>query len=187
MNSRPVHATGSTPPSQGWTLIENLIVLTILGLSLSLALPGFGDYLLRRRLEGTSQQLVADLQELRSRTVAAGQPLRLRFQSDTRATCYLIHTGDADSCSCLIADAASPCRNDSQILRSSTVPLASGLRLNSNVASALVDPRHGTFSPALSIELGPSDGSLRMRHVVSILGRVRLCMASGRIGTIPAC
>jgi len=172
---------------RGWTLIEQLVVLTILGLSVSLALPSFGDYLMRRRMEGTSQQLVADLQELRSRTVAAGQPLRLRFQSDTRAACYLIHTGEADSCSCLIADAASACRSDSQILRSTSIPIASGLRLNSNVATVLVDPRHGTFSPTLSIDLGASDGSLRLRHVVSILGRVRLCMASGRIGTIPAC
>ena len=177
------------PPSAvaGWTLVENLVVLAILGLSLTLALPSFGDYLTRRRLEGCSQQLVADLQELRSRTIAAGQPLRLRIQSDTRTSCYLIHSGEPDSCSCLPADAASACRPDSQILRSTTVPVSSGLRLSSNVATVVVDPRHGTFSPALSIDLASGDGSLKLRHVVSILGRVRLCMVSGRMGTIPAC
>jgi type IV fimbrial biogenesis protein FimT len=173
--------------SRGWTLIETLIVMTILGLSLSLSLPSFSDYLMRRRLEGSSQQLVADLQELRSRTVATGQPLRLRFQSEQESSCYLVYNGEANSCSCLSSDAATPCQAEGQILRSTTVPLASGLRLSSNVAGVLVDPRHGTFSPTLSIELAPADGSLRLRHVVSILGRVRLCMASGRMGTIPAC
>jgi type IV fimbrial biogenesis protein FimT len=173
--------------TRGWTLIETLIVMTILGLSLSLSLPSFGDYLMRRRLEGSSQQLVADLQELRSRTVATGQPLRLRLQSDLHASCYLIHTGEPNSCSCLSADAANACRPDSQILRTTTVPTSSGLRLSSNVATVVIDPRHGTFSPALSIDLASGDGSLKLRHVVSILGRVRLCMVSGRMGTVPAC
>lgn len=182
----------ATPPPRcprarrGWTLIELLVVMTVSGLLLAVSLPSFENFLQRRRLDGLSAQLIGDLQFLRSSAVAQHTGLRLRLQDNAGGSCYLIHTGAADACGCG-ADGQAQCQTGAELLRLVFVPASSRLAVQGNVGSMRVDPRLGTFSPAGSIELRNTSGSIGLRHVVNILGRVRLCASAGDWAGVPAC
>lgn len=172
---------------RGWTLVEALVVVSIAALLLGQALPALSSFLSRRQLEGLSMQLQADMHEWRARSVASGQGLRLSLPTaPAGGSCYVVHTGDADACTCADTGQA-VCQSGTLLLRSVFMPDTPRVQLSANVKSLRVDPRQGTVSPAGSLDLSSNDGSLRLRHVVNIMGRVRLCMASGKMSGVPAC
>jgi prepilin-type N-terminal cleavage/methylation domain-containing protein len=70
-----------TSPSQGFTLIELMIVLAIFGTMLSFGLPAFGRYLQSQQLRGTSQNLVQTVQLQRTRAMSIGQTVTLSFDT----------------------------------------------------------------------------------------------------------
>lgn len=171
--------------SRGFTLIELLVGATVLALLATLAVPSFDAYLQRRQVEGLSSQFLADWQFLRSTAVARNVQFRLSIFSPASGAggCYVLHSGAADACRC--ESQAAHCNAGTDVLRVVALPVESRLRLRANVASLLVDPRHGTVSPAGSIEITAAQGD-SLKHVVNLLGRVRVCAASGHwIGVNP--
>jgi type IV fimbrial biogenesis protein FimT len=195
MPKPPSHAAprsrGRTPAGlggRGLTLIESMVALALLGVLLTLTVPSFRAFTLRRHLDGASAQLQADLHHLRSSSVALNQALRLSVHSDSAGSCYLIHSGDVDQCVCAFPTGAEPaiaCSAGAELLRSQAWA-GNPLTVRANVASMRVDPRHGTFSPTGSIELQAGDGPV-LRHVVNILGRVRLCAPAAPYAGVPTC
>jgi type IV fimbrial biogenesis protein FimT len=162
-----------------------MVVVSVAAILLTLAVPGLQGFLARRHLEGLSAQFVADLQYARTTAVARGERLRLRIQAIDSGTCYLVHNGAADACACL-ADQPPACSPGAQALRVVYLPGSERSSVRANVASMLIDPRQGTVTPTGSIDIDASDGT-SLRHVVNILGRVRLCTPATRINNVPAC
>lgn len=178
MHARPQHQVG-------WTLVETLVCAALAALLLGVSVPSFDGFLQRRRIDGLSAQLISDLQFLRSSAVARNTPLRLRLQNHSGGSCYLIHSGARDGCSCQL-DGSPLCRNGAELLRLVFLPADSRLQMQGNIDSLLVDPRQGTFSPTGRIELlGDSVSSLR--HLISRLGRVRLCAPDGGWPGVSTC
>jgi type IV fimbrial biogenesis protein FimT len=170
---------------RGLTLVELMVVVAMAAILLTVAVPGLQGFLARRHLEGLSAQFVTDLQYARTTAVARGERLRLRIQAIDSGTCYLVHNGAADACACL-ADQPPACSPGAQALRVVYLPGSERNRVHANVASMLIDPRQGTVTPTGSIDIDASDGT-SLRHVVNILGRVRLCTPATRINNVPAC
>lgn len=69
-----------TKSALGFTLVEILVVLAILGLVYGLALPVFSRTLDGPRLERAVRALVADLREARSLALARGEPVFVYIQ-----------------------------------------------------------------------------------------------------------
>lgn len=162
----------------GLTLVELLVVLTLTAVVLHSATLTFSSWLLRQHLLGISAQLQTDLQLLRSAAVVRHRILRMSFQDTRAGMCYLLHSGDADACQCSADARDEPqvvCTDGTELLRAALVSTARRVRLQSNVASLRLDPRHGTFTPTGSIDVSTTDGSSALRHIVNILGRVRTC------------
>lgn len=67
-----------TPPAPGFTLLEVLVVLSILGLVYLLALPALSGALAGPRLEREARLLVAALREARSTAIVGGREVRFR-------------------------------------------------------------------------------------------------------------
>jgi type IV fimbrial biogenesis protein FimT len=176
--------------ARGLTLVELLVVMALTAVVLHSATLSFSGWLQRQHLLGVSAQFNADLQWLRSAAVTRHRILRLSFQDTLAGTCYLLHSGDADACRCTADARAEPavqCADGTELLRAALVPASRRIRLQSNVASLRVDPRHGTFTPTGSVDIAALDGSSALRHVINILGRVRTCTPGPRFPGYSPC
>lgn len=178
----PLPAGRSAP---GLTLLELMVSIAVLALLAVAAVPSFDGFLQRREAQGLSSQLVADVQALRSAALARQEALRLTVRTPAlgRGGCYAVHTGAADACSC---DTGTVQCSGGELLRGLALPTDGRLLLRANVASMRLDPRQGTVSPTGSIEVIARSGPA-LKHVVNLLGRVRVCAASGTWPGVPAC
>lgn len=183
---RPRHLCRS---AAGFTLTELLLVGALAAVLLTTALPSFQSFLLRRHLNGQSAQWLADLQFLRASASARQIALRLTWLHNEAGSGWAIHDGAADACQPSGSGSGGEpiaCAAGTQLLRSIWLPAGGRVTVQANVASMRIDPRQGTLSPTGSWELLAADGT-RLRHVVNLLGRVRVCTPAGPVSGVPAC
>jgi type IV fimbrial biogenesis protein FimT len=172
------------PAARGWTLVEVLVVLALVGILAAVALPSFARMLVRRHLEGVAAQVGTDLQYLRSEAIARNAAVRIRFVATAAGSCYVIHTGAEQGCTCDMA--AASCQAGAIALRSAAFAAESPVQVQANVDSMRVDPRHGTVSPTGTVRVVAADGGA-VHHVVSVLGRVRTCSPGGQMPGVTPC
>jgi type IV fimbrial biogenesis protein FimT len=173
----------------GFTLTELLLVGALAAMLLTTALPSFQSFLLRRHLNGQSAQWLADLQFLRASAAGRQTALRLTWLHNEAGSGWAIHDGAADACQPGGSGGGSDpitCSAGTQLLRSVWLPANGRVGVQANVASMRIDPRQGTLSPTGSWELVATDGT-RLRHVVNLLGRARVCAPAGPVAGVPAC
>jgi type IV fimbrial biogenesis protein FimT len=171
---------------RGLTLIEMMSVVAVVGVLAGTAAPAFDKVQKRRSLDGAALQMLTDFHFARSEAVARNSAVRLSFLSAADgAQCVVVHTGPADDCACGAAGAAQ-CNAPATVLKVQSVPAGHGLSITANVASMLIDPVRGTVSPAGTIRVTQAGGT-EIRHVVSMMGRVRSCAASGSVYGYKAC
>ena len=170
---------------RGLSLIESLIALAITAIATGATLPGFQLALEQRRLEGAAAQLHTDLQLARSEAVARNRTLRISFSQQAGASCYVLHTGAAGACPCDISG-VSTCTAGAEALRSVNFAAGTGVQLQSNVPSMVLDGSKGTVSPTGTLRLSSAEG--RALHVVvNIMGRARKCSPGGTVPGYVAC
>jgi type IV fimbrial biogenesis protein FimT len=94
----------------GFTLVELMIVVGVLGILITLAAPSMYDFILTQRLKGISAQISTDLQFARSEATSRNQNTHVRF-SDRQGefTCYMIYTSDAESAAATTETSANIC------------------------------------------------------------------------------
>ena len=170
---------------RGVTWLETCVVLTILGLISSAAVPAMGQLIDSRRLEGTAVQLATDVQFARSEAVARNQPVRISLFATPQGSCYVVHTGAAGQCLCA-GSAPATCTSPAREIK--TVALAShqGVTLTANTASVLFDPLHGTSTPSATLRVLGRQGRA-IHQVINVMGRVRSCTPAGGVPGYPAC
>ena len=181
MNKHP-----SRPAAQrGITLIEAAIVLAITAIVATNAAPSLQRVIDARRLDGAATQLAADIQFIRSEAVARNETLRLSFHATTDGSCYVIHTGAADECSCT-APGPAQCSGGAQEIKTATLTAADRVTLQANAGSLMFDPVHGTSSPTGTLRVIGTHGRA-IHHVVNIMGRVRSCSPQAAVPGYRAC
>jgi type IV fimbrial biogenesis protein FimT len=96
--------------------------------------------------------LETDIQHARMVAVARNAPLRISFESRDGASCYVIHTGARNQCSCA---APGPAVGQGDAFAERAVRFESGaaIRLKSNSRSVLFDPCRGTSLPTARVQL----------------------------------
>lgn len=170
-------------PQWGVSLIECCAALTITSVLASAGVSSFRDMIERRRLEGRSTELTTDLHYLRTEAVSQNQALRIRFQGGANGACYVLHRGD--NCECSPTGTAT-CSGDAEAIKVVSLPQSQGIGLSSNVQSILIDPRLGTATPGGTVRLTDPQGR-ELRHIVSLMGRVRVCRAGATTTGHPTC
>jgi Tfp pilus assembly protein FimT len=78
------HAPRSTPRSPAFTLVELLLVMTVLIMAISLAAPSLGGFFRSRNLEGEGRRLLALVHAGQSRAVSEGAPMVLWVDAEQR-------------------------------------------------------------------------------------------------------
>jgi len=69
---------------KGYTFIESMVVLSLVGLLAVLAVENLGDGLSHYRLRHAGQQLAADIRQIRQKAITEGIPNRIQFVPDAR-------------------------------------------------------------------------------------------------------
>ena len=177
---------GKRRKQRGVTLIETCIVTVITAITASTAIPGMQGLLETRRVDGVATLLATDIQWVRSEAVARNQPVRLTLHANAGNTCYVVHTGAADACSC---DGSGPsqCTGESaREIRTVVLPSSGKVSVEANVESILFDPVHGTSTPAGTLRVTGAQGRA-VHHVVNVMGRVRSCSPLRTMSAYRAC
>lgn len=171
---------------RGLTMIETSVTLAISTILATSSIPGFGELLERRQIEGVAAELASDLQFVRSEAVARNEGVRISFSTlPGGASCYVIHTGAASACACA-AGGPPVCTGAAEPIKAVPAPARGKVLVQAKVASMLYDPVRGTTSPTNSIGIAAADGP-GLRHVVNILGRVRTCSPGGAMRGYKPC
>lgn len=172
--------------SRGFSLIETSAALAVAATLASVALPGLGSLLERRKVEGIAAQLAGDLQFLRSEAVARNRPLRIRFEPQPDGgSCYALQVDRGADCRC--ADAAQGrCAPATAPIKAVLLPVSGRVRIDANVTTIVYDPTYGTSTPAATLRVQGLDGPV-LHQVVNLMGRVRTCAPNGGITGYSAC
>lgn len=170
---------------RGLSLVEACFAVLLVSLLATIAVPGLGALLDRKRLEVSANQLAADLHWLRGEALARSEALRLSIYPTAQGSCTLVHTGQPADCRCEAGQAAR-CNAPAVALKTSHWPASKGIGVTANVSSLRFDPVQGTTTPTGSLRVSDRHGR-GITHVVNIVGRVRSCSPEGRLPGYRAC
>lgn len=169
--------------SQGLSLLELLISLTIVGILVSVGGPAFMQYNDERKLKGAVEASYFLLQQARSVAVSKGADVTVDFAEGNN---WCIGVSDSGTCNC---STSSSCTVDGVelVLNSSDYSGVSMQSLTFGASDQTVfDGTRGiTSGNSGSLEL--TNGTIDVRLVVSNMGRARICVASGTMGGYSAC
>jgi type IV fimbrial biogenesis protein FimT len=169
----------------GITLVETTVVTCVLAIVTGLVAPSFDGAIQRRHLEGAAAQLETDIHYTRMLAVASNTPLRISFESGTDGSCYVIHSGAANQCSCA-SEGAAVCQGAAQAERSVRFPVGGPVSLTSNSRSVVFDPTKGTSTPTATMRLTARNG-MAVHQVMNVMGRVRSCSPAPAVSGYRAC
>ncbi|HEY6135522.1 MAG TPA: GspH/FimT family pseudopilin [Rubrivivax sp.] len=171
--------------ARGVTLIESMVVTTVLAIAASTAIPGMGGFKSRQALVNTAAEFETDVQHTRSLAVAGNAALRISFDARDGASCYIVHTGAASDCECG-ASGEAVCRNGAESQRMVRFADGGPVAMRANVRSIVFDPVRGTSTPTGSVRFAQDSGAA-VHQVINVLGRVRSCSPNREVAGYKAC
>ncbi len=77
-------------PQNGFTLIELMISLVVLGVLISLGAPGFVEWLQNQQIRAAAEATLNGLQVARGEAVRRNTPVRFQLVSDLTSSCVLV-------------------------------------------------------------------------------------------------
>ncbi|XVJ71224.1 MAG: fimbrial assembly protein [Rhizobacter sp.] len=173
--------TAHSKRQHGFTLIEGLITVAVSIILATTAVPSMARWLDQQRLQGAAQQLLGDLQFIRSEAVARQQGLRLTVLPWAGGSCYVLHSGSANACTCgPLENTPAVCSGGATEVKTVRWTAQDKAALQSSANSLRFDPWDGTSTPTATLNLTNPQGQ-QLRHVVNVMGRVRTCSPGGSV------
>lgn len=192
--------------SAGLTLIELMIVVSLIALLIVLAAPSFQEMILMQRLRGVNAQIVTDLQFARAEAAVRQRVTRVKLDSDAAQTCYVIYVSDFSGtrCDCR-RGAGAACtgfsnNNNTVELRTVSVARSSGVSLAwptdvnpgfgyDPVTGGLVtNPQDFPPAPRDPVRIDSRiDDDRRLVNIVTRPGRPTVCAPNGERMGVTQC
>ena len=175
------------PSARGYTLLELLLVIGILGVLTTLTAQSANMALGKRTVEAVTQQFAMDIQYAKSQAIAQGRNVALRFTNTVGNTpgCYTLYFAANGECTCQ-ASGNTICTGESNAIKTVLVPTTYQVSMRSNVESMQIEYSRGLVTPTGSITLASMDGPA-LKQVVNIAGRVRTCALTAPSPGYPLC
>jgi type IV fimbrial biogenesis protein FimT len=169
-----------TRKNTGFTLIELMIVIAIIAILAVLAAPSFKDTLLRQKVEGAAEGLLAALQNAKAESIKTNSALRIVFtptsiDTELSTWCYGMTQANQATCVCTVdADATNDCATGSVVQGTEY----SGITVNFNTSNSRVfNPLRGTSTNGTVTFSAGSNKTLGVRTFQ--IGRSRMCKPTG--------
>lgn len=161
--------------SKGVTLTEVLVVVAIIGILASIAIPSFIQILKQQRVEGAAEGLVAAMQNAKAEAIKRNANVSLVFSpnntnTDNSTWCYGMTGAGQATCDCTVSN----CSQSSSVGNSDF----NGVTVNFNTsASRVFNPLRGTVTAGTILFSGGDN--LTLGVTTTTLGRIRICKATG--------
>ena len=180
--------TKRAPRQRGITLIEVLVVVSVIAILAAVAVPSFQSFTDQRRVEGAANEYASHVHWARSHALQTGSAVRIKVESGGGNACYVIHQAAAGACSCLDGDGDGACDGDNAPLLIKHFPVDARIQIsNHGTAERRFEPLRGLLTPTGTVEFSSPKGH-SVRAVTNLMGRTRLCAASEhRISGLPRC
>ncbi|MBL8342442.1 MAG: prepilin-type N-terminal cleavage/methylation domain-containing protein [Rubrivivax sp.] len=215
MNTPPLRpARSARALRRAFTLVEMMIVVSIIGIIALLVAPNMAEMIGMQRLRSINDQLITDMQALRSESVSRNQIMGFlaRNTAGEPMTCYSIISGtsntlslpniggiDKDQCNCTNA-VGSVCTGTQRELRTVQLPRDSNIQFTfhpdqrgfvvlSPIASEIViaDPNTAVFQDVeFCVEVRRTPRG-RLRTTLGAAGRVSQCSPDGSVPGVALC
>lgn len=192
--------------SRGFTLIELMISVAVVGILLTLAAPSFYDFLLVQRLKGVNAELVTALQLARSEAVSRGRDVQVQFGTPgggAAMSCYTLYldtsANPAGKCDCTQPPGQRCMQPTSTEIRTVQIPASRGVQLalpgGQGTGFAFVSTtgtiRIGNVAVAGRLRAyvveSRIDDARRLRTEVGLSGRPTVCAPGGGVTGVPSC
>ncbi len=185
----------------GVSLIELMVVVTIAGIALAVAIPSFGNWLAGTRVRSTAEGLLAGLQYAKSEATSRNTQVRFQLTDTLDASCQLSTTGlnwvvdlvDADASADLVTNACNAAPDDStapSMLMKRANEVGNGTNVVASVNQVVFNGlgRQVVVAPAtttstVTINISSTAGACAadggpitcLRLLVSPAGQIRMC------------
>jgi type IV fimbrial biogenesis protein FimT len=188
----------------GITLIELVITLTVLAVLASIAIPAVQSMAEKRRLVGSAERILGEIEFARSESVKRSEEMYVTFSanntetwsmgiSDSNPTCdSTAALGDSDACTISIPTGSTSV----DVLKVTSSEEFTGVAMkgatsdqptfSGGVSRTRFEPIRGT-ARAGTVVMRTDDYEIRI--VLSSMGRLRMCSPTGptRMGRYPEC
>ena len=166
---RPSSLQSLVSSLKGFTLLELLLTITLLGILASLASLQTGPLLSRARLDRGARQVASDLQAARMKAITLNRRFRVSFRADSHD--YIVDRDEEGNWRRDILAAHGPLTTAEDV--SIVLPASVGITAVNSGGDVIFIPR-GYVDAGITITLGVSSGTERRRIVVNLAGRVRI-------------
>jgi type IV fimbrial biogenesis protein FimT len=171
--------------SRGLSLVESLVAMAIVASAAAASVPGLTHWRAQLAVQQAAAEFETDVHLARSLALARNESLRLAFDGDAGARCWVVHSGPRDACRC-VPQGEPVCIGGATAYRQGVLSGGQPVRLDANVGAISFEPIHGTAAPAATVRFS-APGSRSVHQVVGIMGRVRSCVPGGGLPGFRAC
>lgn len=168
--------------AKGFTLTELLVVVAVVAILVSVALPAMDDYLVNNRLAGSTEAVYSHFQLARSTALARNENIFVRF-GNTGTTNWCLAISDDNACDCTTGTSCT--LQDSGGTQVMVVPILRGADFQDiSLSTTFTDNDTGLSMPRgtalesgrVTLTSGASGDTTQVQ--VNVLGRVKICSNS---------